>query len=170
MKTIKTYWNTTEDYKTASGEWIPWLRTITIDEFSKPAFGTIQVAGQSHQQDLMSTLKRIHHKAINHINHTIREAQKQEKKLNHIVDGKTGFYYTKRRHKTKPLHQDLEYLKLLEKLFLDSEQWEIVCDEYDMPVAKNLKYRHPYAKDLKGILVLAHLKNSGTKQELTSGI
>ena len=147
-------------YEIKYDQWIPWLRNITIDEFNRPAFGTIQVAGKTHKQDLMSTLKRIHHKAIDQINDIIRQKQKKEKQRTDIVDGRKGYYWRKRRYKTKPLHQDLEYLKLLEKLLKDSEQWEIVCDEYDMVIAKKLKWRHPYAKDLKGILVLAHLENS----------
>ncbi len=160
MITIRKYWNEQLDYDIKVDEWVPWLKNMTITEFSKPAFAPIKVAGKEHKQDLISTLKRLHSKAITYINNDIRKTQKSDKKGNDVVEGKTGYYYPKARHKTIPLQEDLEYLKLLDELFLKSEKWDITKDDFDMPISKKLKWRHPYAKDLRGMLVLTHLKTT----------
>ena len=141
------------------GQWVPWLKDMTITEFSKPAFASIKVAGKEYKQDLTSTLKRLHSKAITYINKKIKEKQKQEKKGEDVRAGHTGYYWRKARHKTIPLQEDLEYLKLLDELFLKNEKWDITKDDFDMPISKKLKWRHPYAKDLRGMLVLTHLRD-----------
>tara|TARA_R110002051_G_scaffold216607_2_gene280890 strand:+ start:2004 stop:2522 length:519 start_codon:yes stop_codon:yes gene_type:complete len=163
-KHIKVYESKNPAYGNIEPEqWVPWLKDMTITEFSKESFASIKVVGKEHKQDLMTTLKRLHSKAITYINKKIKEKQQKEKKGKDVRAGHTGYYWRKARHKTIPLHEDLEYLRLLDKLFFTSEKWDTEKDEFDMPISKKLKWRHPYAKDLRGMLILTHLKTTNNE-------
>jgi hypothetical protein len=146
---------------TVYSDWTQFHQTV-IQEFSAPHCrpgGVITVAGKAIPQTLWSVLKRLHSKGIRIINDHIRKTQRLERSKN------GGRYWTKQRYQTIPLEEDLVFLRYLDELLIKSERWEDVKDTDGLVIQRNLKWRHPFYKDVVKGYLWAHMrkKNAGTQ-------
>jgi hypothetical protein len=146
---------------TVYSDWTQFHQTV-IQEFSAPHChpgGVITVAGKAIPQTLWSVLKRLHSKGIRIINDHIRLQQRLERSKN------GGRYWTKQRYQTIPLEEDLVFLRYLDELLIKSERWEDVKDTDGLVIQRNLKWRHPFYKDVVKGYLWAHMrkKNAGTQ-------
>ncbi len=129
---------------------IRYIDSLIADECAEP-YETIRICGRDIPQTLTTTLKRTHNKAIKHLNEQIKQQQAQERLRN------KGTYYTKRRHKTMPMHQCLFTLKRLDEYLASLDKWQTETDDAGLPTKKVLAYRHPYRTECVRLLSMAYL-------------
>ena len=129
---------------------IRYIDQLIADECVEP-YRTIRVCGRDIPQTLTTTLKRIHTKAIQHINERMRQKQMQERINNQ------GTYYTQKRYQTVPMHQCLFTLKRLDEYLATLDKWQTETDDAGLPTKKVLTYRHPYRTECVRLLSMAYL-------------